>query len=147
MYFLIKLDRDVNHGERMDRIDFGVQRSKVKVTMDISGNKLVNTIATKPLCASWSNLVHMLAIVRGWTLLASGGQRSKVTFEVTKDIYWNLKLVNMIETKPLCIYLSNLAGMLNMMRGWTLLILEVRGQRSRSQWACMEKSCEPAITD
>ena len=49
------------------------------------------------------------------------------------DIYGN-KLVNMIETKPLCISLSNLADMLTMVRGWTLLILEVRGQRSRSQW-------------
>ena len=46
MYFFIKLDRDVNHGERMDPIDFEGERSKVKVTMDIYGNKLVNTIAT-----------------------------------------------------------------------------------------------------
>ena len=36
----------------MDPIDFGGQRSKVKVEMDIYGNKFVNTIATKPLCAS-----------------------------------------------------------------------------------------------
>ena len=42
----------VNHGERMNPIDFGGKRSKVKVTMDIYGNKLVNTIETKPLCAS-----------------------------------------------------------------------------------------------
>ena len=54
-----------------------------------------------------------------------GGQRSKV--KVTMDIYGN-KLVNMIETKPLCISLSNLAEMLTMMRGWILLILVVRGQ-------------------
>ena len=52
MYLFIKLDRDVKHGERMDPIDFGGQKSKVKVTMDIYGNKLVNTIATKPACAS-----------------------------------------------------------------------------------------------
>ena len=31
-------------------MDFGGQRSKVKVTMDVYGNKLVNTIETKPLC-------------------------------------------------------------------------------------------------
>ena len=31
----------------------------------IYGNKLVNTIATKPLCASLSNLADMLAMVRG----------------------------------------------------------------------------------
>ena len=65
MYFFIKLGRHVNHGERMDPIDFGGQRSKVKVTMDIYGNELVNTIATKPLCASSSNLVDMLTMVRG----------------------------------------------------------------------------------
>ena len=52
VYFLIKLGRHVNHDERMDPINFGGQRSKVKVTMDIYGNNLVNTIATKLLCAS-----------------------------------------------------------------------------------------------
>ena len=88
MYFLIKLGRHINNGPRMDPIDFGGQRSKVKVTMNIYGNKLVNTI----------------------------------------------------ETKPLCISLLNLADILTMVRGWTLLILEVRGQRSRSQWTYMEIS-------
>ena len=86
--FLVKLGTHVNHDERMNPIDFGGQRSKVKVTMNIYGNRLVNTI----------------------------------------------------ETKPLCISLSNLADMLTMLRGWTLLILEVRGQRSRSQWTYMEIS-------
>ena len=52
MRFLIKLGGHVSHGERMDPIDFGGQRLKVKVTMDIYGNNLVSTIATKPLCAS-----------------------------------------------------------------------------------------------
>ena len=52
MYFFIKFDRDVNHGERMVPIDFGGQKSKVKVTMDIYRNKVVNMLATKPLCAS-----------------------------------------------------------------------------------------------
>ena len=53
MCFLIKLGRHVNHDERMNPIDLRGQRSKVKVTMDmIYGNKLVNTIETKPLCAS-----------------------------------------------------------------------------------------------
>ena len=50
--FFVKLGRHVNHDERMNPIDFGGLRSKVKVTMDIYGNKLVNTIETKPLCAS-----------------------------------------------------------------------------------------------
>ena len=50
--FFVKLRRHVNHDERMNPIDFGGQRSKFKVTMDIYGNKLVNTIETKPLCDS-----------------------------------------------------------------------------------------------
>ena len=36
----------VNRDERMNPIDLGGQRSKVKVTMDIYGNKLVNAIET-----------------------------------------------------------------------------------------------------
>ena len=43
----------------MSPIDFVGQMSKVKVTMDIYGNKLVNTIETKPLCISLSNLEDM----------------------------------------------------------------------------------------
>ena len=43
------------------------------------------------------------------------------------DIYGN-KLVNMIETKPLCISLSNLADMLTMVRGLNLFILKVKGE-------------------
>ena len=66
MCFLIKLGRHVGHGKRMSPIDFVGQRSKVKVTMDIYGNKLVNT---KLLCISLSNLADMLTIVRGWNLL------------------------------------------------------------------------------
>ena len=69
MCFFINLGRHVSHSERMDPIDFGDQRSKVKVTIDIYGKKLVNMIETKPLCASSSNLADMLAIVRGQTLL------------------------------------------------------------------------------
>ena len=56
------------------------------------------------------------------------------------DMYGN-KHVNTIATKPVCAS-SKLAEMLTMVRGWTLLILEVRGQRSRSQWTHMEISCE-----
>ena len=57
--------RHVNHDARMNPIDFGGQRSKVKVTMDIYGNKLVNTIETKLLCISLSNLADILTMVRG----------------------------------------------------------------------------------
>ena len=69
MCFSIKLGIHVSHSKRMDLIDFGGQRSKVKVTIHIYGNKLVDTIETKTLCASSSNLLDMLAIVREWTLL------------------------------------------------------------------------------
>ena len=56
------------------------------------------------------------------------------------DIYGD-KLVNMIETKPLCISSLNLAEMLTMVRGWTLLILEVEGQgHSGHVW---KYACEP----
>ena len=69
MHIFIKCGRHVHYEDRMNPIDFGGQRLKVKVIIDIYGNKLVNTIETKPLCASSSNLADMLAIVRGWTLL------------------------------------------------------------------------------
>ena len=39
----------------MNPIDFGGQRSKVKVTIDMYGNKLVNTIETKPSLSSQVN--------------------------------------------------------------------------------------------
>ena len=51
-----------------------------------------------------------------------------------------IDLVNTIETKLLHVSLSHLADMLTTMRGWTLLILKVRGQRSRSQLTYMEIS-------
>ena len=50
--FFVKLGRHVHHDERMNPFDCEGQRSKVKVTMDIYGNKLVNTIETKMLCTS-----------------------------------------------------------------------------------------------
>ena len=51
--------------------------------------------------------------------------------------------MNTKETKPLCISSSNLAEMLIIVRGRTLLILKVRGQRLMSHWTRMEMSCEP----
>ena len=63
MCVLIKLGRHVRHGERMNPIHFGGQRSNVKVTMDIYGNKLVNMIETKLLCISLSDLADMLTMV------------------------------------------------------------------------------------
>ena len=69
MYYFIKLGRHVSRGERMNPIDFEGQRTKVKVTMDIYGNKLVNTMETKPLCITSSNLADILTMMRGWILL------------------------------------------------------------------------------
>ena len=51
-YYFVKLGRHVNHDQKMNPIDLRGQRSKVKVTMSIYGNKIVNTIEIKPLCAS-----------------------------------------------------------------------------------------------
>ena len=88
--FFVKLGRHVNHDERMNPIDFGGQRSKVKVTMGIYGNKLVNTIATKPFCISLSNLADMLTMMRGWTLLIFevGGQRSRSQWTYIEISLW-----------------------------------------------------------
>ena len=79
MCFFVKLGRPVTHSERMDPFDFGGQRSKVKVTIDIYGNNLVNSIETKLLCASSSNLADMLTMVREYTQLIfeDSGQSSR----------------------------------------------------------------------
>ena len=76
MFFLIKLGIHDGNNERMDPIDFGGQRSKVKVTIHIYGNKPVNMIQTKPLYASSSNLADILALVR-MDPIDFGGQRSR----------------------------------------------------------------------
>ena len=65
MCFFIKLGRHVSHSESIDPTDYGGQRSKVKVTIDMYGNELVNTIETKSLCTSSSNLADLLTMVRG----------------------------------------------------------------------------------
>ena len=88
--FFVKLGRHVNHGERMIPIDFGGQRSKVKVTMDIHGNKLVNTIEPTPLDVSLSNLAHMFTMMRGWYLLnfEVRGQRSRSQWTYMEISLW-----------------------------------------------------------
>ena len=48
--------------------------------------------------------------------------------------------VNPIETKPLCASSANLVDMFTMMRGWTLLILEVKGQGHN--WHIWKLACE-----
>ena len=68
-------------------IDFGGQGSKVKVTTDICGNKLMNTIETTLLHVSLSNLAHNINHNERMNTIDFGGQRSKV--KVTMDIYEN----------------------------------------------------------
>ena len=95
----------------------------------------MNTMETKPFCVSSSNLADYVGHTKRMNPIDFG--RSKV--KVTIDLYGNT-LVNMIETKPLCATSSKLADMLAVVRGWTLLILTVRVQRSRSQLTCIEIS-------
>ena len=61
-----------------------ILKSEVKgnVTMDIYGDKLVNTKETKPLCISSSNLAEIFFMVRGWTLLIL---KVKVTVDTYED--------------------------------------------------------------
>ena len=97
----------------MDPIDFGGQRSKVKVTTDIYGNKLVNMIEIKLLCVFLIKVGRHIIHSERMYPIDFGGKRSKV--KVTIVMYGN-KLVNRIETKPLCDSFLNLADMLNMTR-------------------------------
>ena len=81
--------------------DHFVRRLSVCACVCLSGSHtflivtLVNTIETKPLHISLSNLQDMLTVMRGCTPIDFEGQRSKV--KVTMDIYGN-KRVNAIET-------------------------------------------------
>ena len=65
LVFTISFTKVLNHDGRINPFYFGGHRSKFKVTMDIYRNKLVNTIETKPLCSSSSNLANMLTMLRG----------------------------------------------------------------------------------
>ena len=74
MCFFIKLGRHVHYDERMNPIEFEGQRPKVKVTIDIYGNKLVNKMETKSI-----KLGIMLAIVKvlAIRILEVTGQKSR----------------------------------------------------------------------
>ena len=67
--------------------------------MNIFGNKLMNTIETKPLCTFFIKLGRHVNYCERMDPIDVGGQRSKV--KISMDIYGN-KLVNTIATKPLC---------------------------------------------
>ena len=118
---------------------FGRQKSKVKVTIDVYGNEIVNMIKNLTVVCFFIKLGMHFSHSDKMGPIDFGGQRSKV--KVTIHIYGN-KILNMIENKPLCVSPSirNLIDILAIVRGCTLLILEVSDQRSRSQLTCMEIS-------
>ena len=82
----------------MNPIDFGGQRSKVKVTMDIYGNKLVNTIEKNNVVYFFIKLGRDVYHGEKMDPFDFGGQRSKV--KVSGRV-WK-KAVNPIQSKPLC---------------------------------------------
>ena len=61
MCIFIKLGKNINDVERMNSIKFESHKSKVKVTMDLYGNNLVNMIEL--FCASSSNLAYILTMM------------------------------------------------------------------------------------
>ena len=76
-YFFVKLGRHVNHDERMNPIYFGGQRSKVKVTIDIYGNTLVNTIESELLWISFIKLDRHVNHGKRMDPIDFEGQRSR----------------------------------------------------------------------
>ena len=62
----------------MKPIDFGGQRSRVKVTIDIYGNKLVNTIETKNVVCFFIKLGRHVIYGERMNSIDFGGHRSKV---------------------------------------------------------------------
>ena len=84
---------------------------------------LVNSIQSKPLFASWSNVLHVYH-----------GERMDLIFlskvKDTMDKYWTWV---MIEIKQVSIFWSNLAHVLPMMRNWIQLIFMVKCQGHNGQ--------------
>ena len=74
-----KLGTLTTYDKRRNPIDFQGQGSKVKVTRNTLLFNLVNTIQTEPFQLGPSNLVHLLLLTRGGTLLIFKvrGQRSR----------------------------------------------------------------------
>ena len=69
----------------MNPIDFEGQRSKVKVTMDIYGDKLVNTIRDSTFVYFFIKLCRDVNFCERMDPIDFGGQRTKV--KVTVDTY------------------------------------------------------------
>ena len=137
----------------MDPIDIsGGQRSNVYATMGIIDKCRVRGVATPyvPECVRacarhaftlWTigNLTVLCLFIKISRHVHYEKRMDPIDFEgqrpkITIDIYGN-KLVKNIDTKPLCASSSNLADMLTMVSGWTLLILEVTGQMCTPRWA------------
>ena len=78
--FFVKFGRHVHYDNRINPIDLLGQRSKVKITIDIYENTLVNTIETKPLCVSSLNLADMFSYSERMDPIDFGGQRSSSQF-------------------------------------------------------------------
>ena len=71
MCFFIKLGRHFNHGERMNSIDFGGHRSKVKVTMGIVDK-----------CGVRGDAMFCGVIFDFWSQLAVSMEPGKLTFGI-----------------------------------------------------------------
>ena len=84
MCFLNNIGRHVSHGERMNPIDFGGQRLQVKVTMDIYGNKLVNTIETKTVVYFFIKLGRDVKHGERMDPIDFGGPRSRLQWTRTE---------------------------------------------------------------
>ena len=122
----------------MNPFDFQGQGSKVKVTRYTSN--LLNMIKTEPFQLGPSNLVHILFMARGQTLLIFKvmGQRSRSRYTLL------LNLVNMIQTEPFQPGQSDLVHILLMIREekMTPIAFKIRGQRSMSHTIVLVKPCE-----
>ena len=74
----VKLGTHTTYDKGTNPIDFQGHGSKVKVTRYTLLLNLVNTIQTEPFQLGPSNLVHILLMTRGRTLLIFKGHGSKV---------------------------------------------------------------------
>ena len=91
--------------------------------------KLVDTIQTEPYKLGPSNLVHLLLMTRRRLLRTYYGM---ALASVCLSVRLSTKHVDTIHTEPFMLGPSNLVHLLLMTRRRTLLIVKVRGQRSRS---------------
>ena len=113
----------------------GCQKSEILIFTLFSERFLISMIVySKPRitfsCCYVSVSIQLLLSPR--TMLRRVYSNAAVVPCVGASVRPCMDLVNTIETTPLSVFSSNLADMLTMIRGWTLLILKVGGHRSRS---------------